>query len=260
MITRATLFAVACGSLAFGCSADMTPAEEQAEIIDNLSQAGYSADEILVYDGKVYAGRDAVVSLQGSREMIQTDERTDQEQYRTTNLMGSGVTKVCVNPSSRFAKNSALMAGLSAAVANYNSQGLTFQFAVGPTTGCSANISIVTTGGTSSQAGFPSGGLPFPGPVYIGTQTANYGSGPVKHVIEHELGHCIGFRHTDYYNRSISCGGSASNEGAAGVGAILIPGTPSTAVLNGSVYNSCYNTGSNGTFTSGDVTALNALY
>jgi hypothetical protein len=260
MITKATLFAVACGSLAFGCSADMTPAEEQAEIIDNLSQAGYPANEILVYEGKVYAGQDAVVSLQASREMLQTDDETTNEQYRTTNLMSSSVTKVCVNPTSKFSRDSALMAGLSAAVANYNSQGLTFQLAVGPTTGCSGNISITTQGGTGSSAGFPSGGLPYPGPVYIGTGTSAYGSGPVKHVIEHELGHCIGFRHTDYYNRSISCGGSPTNEGPSTVGAILIPGTPSTAVLNGSVYNSCYNTGSNGTFTSGDVTALNALY
>ena len=58
---------------------------------------------------------------------------------------------------------------------------------------------------------------------------------------------------------SISCG-SGGNEGTAGVGANLIPGTPSTAVLNGSVYNSCYNSGSTGVFTSSDITALNYLY
>jgi hypothetical protein len=259
MITRATVFAVACGSLAFGCSADdMTPAEEQAEIVDNLLQAGFPASEVMIADGKVYTGLDALVSLQASREMLQTDEQTD-EQYRTTNLMGTTITKVCVNPSSSFAGNSALMSGLSAALSNYNAQPLRFKFAVGPTTGCSANISITTQSGTGSSAGFPSGGKPYPGPVYIGTGTPSYGAGPTKHVIEHELGHCIGFRHTDYYNRAISCG-SGGNEGSAGVGAILIPGTPSTAVYNGSVYNSCYNTGSNGTFTSGDVTALNALY
>ncbi len=44
------------------------------------------------------------------------------------------------------------------------------------------------------------------------------------------------------------------------MGANLIPGTPSTAVLNGSVFNSCYNSGSTGVFTSSDVTALNYLY
>jgi hypothetical protein len=258
MITRATLFAVACGSLAFGCSADLTTADEQAEIIDNLVQAGYPVNEILVQDGKVYAGRDAVVSLQASQEMLDTG-LTDDEQYRTSNLMSSTVTKVCVNPSSKFASNADLMAGLQAALANYNSQGLTFQFAIGPTTACSANISITTQGGTSSSAGFPSGGLPYPGPVYVGTGTPRYGAGPTQHVIEHELGHCIGFRHSDYYNRAISCG-SGGNEGDGGVGAILISGTPSTAVRGGSVYNSCYSTTSTGVFTSSDVTALRALY
>ena len=258
MITRATLFAVVCGSLAFGCSTEMTPAEEQAEIIENLLQAGYPANEILVLDGKVYAGRDAVVSLQGSREMLDTDGST-REQYRTSNLMSLALTKVCVNPTSKFNQSADLVAGLQAAIANYNSQGLTFKFAIGPAADCNANISITSQGGTSSSAGFPSGGLPYPGPVYIGTGTARYGAGPTRHVIEHELGHCIGFRHSDYYNRSISCG-TGGNEGDAGVGAILIPGTPSTAVRGGSVYNSCYSTTSDGVFTSSDVTALQTLY
>jgi hypothetical protein len=260
MITRATVFAVACGSLAFGCSTnDMTPAEEQAEIVDNLTQAGFPTNEVLVYEGKVYAGLDAIVSLAGSREMLQTDDARTDEQYRTTNLMSTSIAKVCVNPSSSFAGNSALMTGLNAAVSNYNNQGLTFKLAVGPTTGCGANISITTQSGTGSSSGFPSGGLPYPGPIYIGTGTPTYGSGPTKHVIEHEIGHAIGFRHSDYYNRAISCG-TGGNEGSSTVGAILIPGTPSTATYNGSVYNACYNSGSTGTFTSSDVVALQYLY
>jgi hypothetical protein len=256
MITRATAFVVIGSAFAFGCAQE--PADETQEIVDNLVQAGFPADDIQIFDGKVYTGLDAVVSLQASREMLETNGTA--EQYSTTNLMSRTITKVCINPSTAFKGNSALMAGLNAAVSAYNALPLTFDMAVGPTTGCGANISITTTSGTGSSAGFPSGGKPYPGPVYIGTGTPAYGSGPTRHVIEHELGHCIGFRHTDYYNRSISCGGAASNEGTAGVGANLIPGTPSTAVLNGSVYNSCYNSGSTGVFTSSDQTALNYLY
>ena len=81
-----------------------------------------------------------------------------------------------------------------------------------------------------------------------------------EHVITHELGHTIGFRHSDYYNRAISCGGAASNEGAAGVGAILIPGTPSTATVGGSIMNSCFRSTETGELTSSDITALNYLY
>src|SRR5436305_11172653 len=38
-------------------------------------------------------------------------------------------------------------------------------------------------------------------------------------IIAHEMGHCIGMRHTDYMDRSVSCGGAYYNEGDAGVGA-----------------------------------------
>ncbi len=75
----------------------------------------------------------------------------------------------------------------------------------------------------------------------------------------HEIGHTMGFRHSDYYNRSLSCG-TGGNEGSAGVGAILIPGTPSTATVGGSVMNSCFRSSETGEFTSTDVTALQTLY
>ena len=32
-------------------------------------------------------------------------------------------------------------------------------------------------------------------------------------VITHEMGHCVCFHHTDFYNRSISCGGGPSDDG-----------------------------------------------
>lgn len=253
---RATVFAVACGALAFGCSTEMTPAEEQAEIIDNLVQAGFPADDIMVVDGKVYVGRDAHVTLEASREMLETDG-VSAEQYRTSNLV-SGISKICVNPSSSFSSNSTLMSGLTMARDNYNALPLVFDFQIGGT-GCGASIAITTTSGAGGSAGFPSGGRPYPGYVYIGTGTASYGVNVVEHVVTHELGHCIGFRHSDYYNRAISCG-SGGNEGDAGVGAILIPGTPSTATVGGSIMNSCFRSTESGEFTSSDVNALNYLY
>jgi hypothetical protein len=112
--------------------------------------------------------------------------------------------------------------------------------------------------GTGGSAGFPSGGNPY-GTINIGTGLQSYSNDVNEHVITHELGHCIGFRHSDYYNRAISCG-SGGNEGTAGVGAILIPGTPSTAVVGGSIMNSCFRSTETGEFTSSDITALNYLY
>jgi hypothetical protein len=255
MITRATILALGCSAFAFGCSAEQTPVDEQQEIIDNLVQAGFPADDIQVFDGKVYTGRDGHVTLQASREMLETDGTA--EQYRTTNLM-SGQTKICLVPSAAFSSNATLMNGLALARDNYNAQPLVFDFQIGGT-GCNSSISITTTTGAGGSAGFPSGGRPYPGPVYIGTGTTSYGVDVVEHVITHELGHCIGFRHSDYYNRAISCG-SGGNEGASTVGAILIPGTPSTAVVGGSIMNSCFRSSETGEWSSSDKVALDYLY
>jgi uncharacterized protein YcfL len=251
---RKLSMALLAGVALVGCGVD-TEAQNQ-EITSNLIQAGYKAEDIKVVDGQVIVQDDAVVTLEASREMIQTTG--SQEQYRTTNLVGSGVSKICVNPTTTFNSYSQLSAGLDAAISGYNGQGLRLTFQRGGT-GCTANITAKTTTGTGGSSGFPSGGLPY-GTINIGTGLQSYSVGVNKHVIEHEIGHTIGFRHSDYYNRAISCGGAASNEGDAGVGAILIPGTPSTAVLNGSVMNACFSSSSTGTWTSSDVTALNYLY
>jgi len=243
--------------LAFGCGADGT--DETQEIIDNLVQAGYPANDIMVVDGIVYVGRDAAVNLQASREMLQVDDSVSDEQYRTTNLVGTAVTTICVNGAAFTGKFSQ---ALDLAIANYNI-GLRFTMrrTSGSTTGCSATITARTTSGTGGSSGFPSGGRPF-NTINIGTglQSSTFSVDTVEHVITHEIGHTVGFRHSDFFNRSISCGGAATNEGQAGVGAILIPGTPSGATVGGSIMNSCFRTSETGEFTGSDVTALNALY
>jgi hypothetical protein len=180
-----------------------------------------------------------------------------EEQYRTNNLV-SAPTTICVNPTSQFAGSAPHMQGLTLAIENYNQQNITLTFVLGPSAGCNANIAAKLSGGTGGSAGFPSGGKPYT-EINIGRQIKNYGVDVLEHVITHELGHCIGFRHSDYYNRSISCG-SGGNEGDGGIGAILIPGTPATATRGGSVMNSCYRSTETGEWTSTDITALTTLY
>jgi hypothetical protein len=255
MFKKAAVLAVSCGALLAGCGVDEQ--SENDEIVSNLLEAGYQADDIMVVDGVVYAGRDARVSLAASREMLQSSGT--EEQYRTTNLVNPLlVTTICVNPTSTFNKYAQLSAGLDLAIENYNQRNLSIRFVRGPATGCDATIIAKTAGGTGGSAGFPSGGLPY-GEINIGTGLNRYSVDVNEHVITHELGHCIGFRHTDYYNRSISCG-TGGDEGDAGIGAIHIPGTPTDAVRGGSVMNSCFRSTETGEWTSSDLIALDALY
>jgi hypothetical protein len=80
------------------------------------------------------------------------------------------------------------------------------------------------------SSGFPDASGNPPGTITINNHPGTFGSKPsvkwLGTIIAHEMGHCIGFRHTDYKNRAYSCGGFKVNEGRAGVGAVWIPGTP----------------------------------
>jgi Dual-action HEIGH metallo-peptidase len=238
------------------------PAAEQEEIISNLIQAGFPENDIQLYDGDVYAGRDGHVTLEASRELrfdaMKLGPAAACELRYPSNVAGKSVTKICVNPSAPFNSYSRLSQGLDAAINNYNELGLRITFARGPAAGCTANISADTMSGTGGSAGFPSGGRPY-GAIKIGTGLQNYSADVSERVITHQLGHTIGFRHVDYHDRTISCG-SGGNAGAGTKGEILITGSPSTAIVGGSVMSSCVSPAETGEWTRSDLTALNYLY
>jgi hypothetical protein len=255
MFTRQAIIAI-CSILVSACNDRPDQMHETDEIIDNLLSAGFPVNDITVVRDVVYVGRDASVSLQASREMLQ-GASGDKEQYRTNNLVGQPVTKICVNGP---AFTGAFGTALDLAIQNYDEQPLQFAMARTPSASCSVTISaVIQPGLVGGFAGFPSNGLPF-GQINIGDGLAPFSLDTIESVITHELGHAIGLRHSDFFDRSISCGGAPSNEGDGGVGAILIPGTPATAMPLGSVMNSCFSGAESGEFTASDITALTTLY
>jgi hypothetical protein len=240
------------GTLAFGCAPQPTDSQE---IVDNLLQAGFPADDIRVVGDAVYVGQDAQVTLAASREMLEAPG-TPQEQYRTSNTLSTSVTKICVDGSGF---TGVFSTALDLAIQNYDELPLTFAMARAPSTGCSFTVqAVIEPNMNGGVAGFPSGGYPYAS-ITIGGQLSQYSVDTIEHVITHELGHTIGLRHSDYYNRSISCG-SGGDEGQADIGAIHLPGTPSTAVVGGSFMNSCFRASETGEMTGSDVNALLAMY
>lgn len=186
-----------------------------------------------------------------------------EEQYRTFNLVSSPRT-ITIGTTGL---GQAYIDGAKLAISRYNAANISLKFQF--VTSGRPDITIKgfnegPSGGyiTLGSAGFPSrNGNPYR-EIQMNTNQYAYGANPsvtyVGSVIQHELGHCIGFRHTDYMNRSFSCGGTAVNEGASNVGAVHIPGTPTTAD-RGSWMLACSN-GGDQTFNANDIIALNYLY
>jgi len=183
------------------------------------------------------------------------------EQYRTTNLVTSLPRNITVSVSNRLP--SSYYACLTEMVRRYNAENLQITFTQVSSGG---QIDFVPAHGQYlASSGFPDAqGNPYP-TVKVNAQYLGSGNGSqtfinyIATIFAHEVGHCIGFRHTDYMDRSYSCGGGYSNEGASSVGAINIPGTPTTAEPN-SFMLACISANQNRPFDNYDKTALNYLY
>jgi hypothetical protein len=100
--------------------------------------------------------------------------------------------------------------------------------------------------------------MPYP-EINVGSGVAQYTLDTVETLITHELGRTIGFRHPDWFDRTISCGVGGGAEFSIDV--VHIPGTPTGAAIGQSIMNACYRANQEtGEFTSSDQTALQQMY
>ncbi len=257
-------------SVLFSCNKNNSQPTQQtpavsADVLKKIGDLGFSTDEVRKQgDGYLVEGDILLTTANLSEASISPNLRiAENEQYRTTNLVKSLPRTVTISISNL---PTVYATATNNAIARYNALNLTLKFQFVSSGG---NIQIIgfnegPSGGyiTLGSSGFPtSSGNPY-NEIQMNTNAQAYGTNPdvnyLTSVLQHEMGHCIGFRHTDYMNRAFSCGGRKSNEGSAGIGAINIPGTPTKADA-GSWMLAC-SSGTDRTFNPNDVIALNYLY
>lgn len=268
--------------LVYACedTLDQAPAvqdEIPQAILDKLMDAGYSPDDVFKTEWNGEEGYvveyDLFFTEEAIDQLVQHDHIPNTEHYRTTNLVTGlpRVIKVALDPSfSQTARNAFLE---TLAIYNAENLTLTFEEATITVSGKGRKQTVTTDADIvisafkerprrgfitlGRAAGFPtSSGDPAEG---FGLNTYwidNFGPSQteIRGVMLHEIGHCIGFRHTDYMTRE-SCGSNV-NEGDAGVGAIYIPGTPTGSDAT-SWMQAC---GPADDFNNNDRVALDALY
>ena len=252
----------------FSCQREEMPAAQpqteqiSEETLGRIYQLGFGTKNVVrIPEGYLVEGdiviTDKMLGEVAEQKLLRVGS---EEQYRTTNLVNAGSSRtITVSISSRLP--STYVTALNEAIRRYNAENLSIKFSRVTSGG---NIDIVRGNGSYlASAGFPSGGNPY-GQVKvnsnaIGSATTTVFTNYLATILAHEIGHCIGFRHTDYMDRSYSCNGSYANEGASTVGAIHIQGTPTTADA-GSWMLACIGSGQNRYFNNNDKTALNYLY
>lgn len=237
-----------------------SPNELSQDEINAIAAMGFSTDGIFeeadgfIVEGDIFIPRTDLGKKLNSNGLVVANE----EQYRTTNLITGLPRTITVQVSSTLP--AAYVTNTDAAIARYNALGTTLTFQR-VTSGGNIVISAAPTGaGYLASAGFPtSAGNPHNSILVNRSYLDTWNTNTVVSILAHEIGHCIGFRHTDYMSRQYSCGGRKYNEGASTVGAIHIPGTPTGPDPN-SWMLACIGNGVNRPFNANDITALNYLY
>ncbi len=236
-------------------NADTQVAEDPLLAVKKAIRAqGFDVTDLKKVDGGYLVEGDIFYSEANLHTGPDNKMLPEEEQYRVNSLVTLPPAPAFRTVTIRLATNlntAFWNTALQTAVARFNATGIRLRFTK-VATGAAANMTITGIPGTSVSAGFPSGGNPY-NAIQMGTGIANCGQGTATSLIAHQIGHCIGFKHTDWFVLVLPCRTGIESM------AIHIFGTPTTQVP-GSWMNTCYVCGANTPFVPSDVTALKALY
>ncbi len=243
------------------CQKDAKVSEEEIsqEVLAQIKNLGFSTANVQKIEEGYLVEGDIILTPQNLTERPSSPALriAEVEQYRTFNTVSGIPRNITISLSGNYNQN--ISDAVNNAIARYNAENLGITMTRVASSG-NINVSVVNGGSYIASAGFPDeNGNPYP-QVKFNRQYRNWDNTTLTTVFAHEWGHCIGFRHTDYMNRSFSCG-TGGNEGqeTTGVGAVHIPGTP-TGPDAASWMLACIGNGVNRPFNNNDKTALNYLY
>lgn len=252
------------------------------EVKEQLLSLGFDPSDLAISQGNYLVEGDIIITPETLDRWLSystTTNRPQEEQFRTDLVVSSSYKTIkvaiatleinTVRPDPRLNK------ALDWAISNYNNLGLRFKLKKVSSLLSSADINIYVVSGTGrlgggdfpyigfTGAGFPPTLVTRPGKRIEIDRSAFSGTDNfLEHVVTHELGHTLGMRHTDWYNRSLSCAGGGS-EGKGSSGAVHIPGTPAQTTQPPdptSIMNACIPGGSSGEFSRYDKVAWQRVY
>jgi hypothetical protein len=225
-----------------------------------LSNPDGSAEEGIIIGGDIGITNSELLEM--SQKL---DGQHPNKQYRGTNLVSSSNTTIDVLglTGGNQGLSTKAQTALRNAVNNYNSlrnSTIRFNLTFNSTQRAIDNAEMVVfddsrnnTVGNGGRAQFPfSDGRPGKNVRIFNME--NFTTDANEHVITHEMGHAIGLRHSDWYDRMSCPEDKRSRESDA----TLISGTPERDLS--SIMQACFPSNSNGEFNSNDIRAIENLY